>query len=199
MIKNLTRFLLILLFFACKEKSNTTNGQQFNLRNDTTEIENFTKELYKWNETKNSHNDFSPLENKKTDSIYTNLDLILHKERIQELQNTKLFALQFIENYDKIGLTIHEKMQAKTLQWHIGDLPPFGNGANPWCNCQDNPDEYWKKIKIKNLIIHKQTATYNWTWGDDFNYKAQAIKENGDWKISYLEGFDFNKFIPKNQ
>jgi len=81
--------------------------------------------------------------------------------------------------------------------YYVGELPPYGNDANPWCDCQDNPDKYWEKIKIQNLIIKDNKATFNWTWGDGFKYKVKAVKENNVWKISFLQGFNIQEFISK--
>ena len=201
--------LLTIAFFACKEKAdknvsktleqnkpNLTKQNQLSSTNDTAELEKLTTELYKWYETKSSEVDFEALQKEETDTIYTRIDLVRHKQRLNELKETNFFADQFIQNYNKIALTLDEKMMNKSLIYYVGELPPYGNDANPWCNCQDNPENYWEKISLKNVVINNNTATYNWTWGDNFEYKVKAIKENGIWKISYLQGFDFNDFIP---
>jgi hypothetical protein len=46
------------------------------------------------------------------------------------------------------------------------------------------------------------TANVWWTWGDKnfskgFSYKVRLQKENGFWKISYLQGFDKGVFLKK--
>ena len=201
----LTTLLLTLSFFACKEKATKNVSKTFkeqnqsNLTNDAAELEKLTKELYKWNETKSSQVDFDPIKKEKDDLIYTRIDLARHKQRLNELKETDFFTDYFIQNYNNIALTIDEKMVNKSFVYYVGELPPYGNDANPWCNCQDNPDNYWGKIALKNVIINNNTATYNWSWGDKFEYKVKAIKENGVWKISYLQGFDFNEFFPTKQ
>ncbi|HEU4497315.1 MAG TPA: hypothetical protein VFR70_09710 [Flavobacterium sp.] len=197
-IKSAT-LLLALLVFACNKKADKDAPEIVqektlpNPANDPAELEKLTKELYKWNETKSSGTDFDPLQIEKTDTIYKKLDLKRHKQRIKELRETNLFASQFIENYDKIAMAINEKMKNGTFKWATGELPPFGNGTNPWCACQDSPDNYWKKITLKNIAFNGNNATYAWTWGDGSAYKAEAVKEDGVWKISYLQGFDFNE------
>ena len=197
--------LLTLTLFACTEKTKKTvantkaEQNKPTSTNDTSELEKLTKKLYEWNETKSSQIDFDPLQKEETDTIYTRIDLARHKQRLKELKETCFFANQFLDNYDKIALTIDEKMMNKSIVYYIGELPPYGNDANPWCNCQDNPDNYWKKIKLKNIVINDKNASYDWTWGDNFKYKVKAIKENGIWKISYLQGFDINEFISIKQ
>lgn len=206
----ITTLLLSLVFFACNEKTGKNASEtleqnpldiakqnQPNPTNDTVELEKLTRALYKWHETKSSRADFDPLQKEKTDTIYTGIDLTRHQQRLKELKETHLFTDPFIDNYNKIALTINDKMVKKLLLYYVGELPPYGNGANPWCDCQDSPDNYWKTITLRDVMINDNTATYDWTWGGNFKYKVKATKENGVWKILYLQGFDFNGFIPK--
>ena len=194
---------LSIAFFSCNEYSKTKiivsepAENKADSRNDALELENLIKKLYKWSETKSSQEDFEPLLVKNTDSLYIGLDLKRHQKRLKEFENTHFFSEEFILNYDKIAVTINEKMKDKSLVYYVGELPPYGNDANPWCDCQDNPDKYWEKIKIQNLIIKDKKATFNWTWGDGFKYKVKAVKENNVWKISYLQGFNIQEFISK--
>jgi len=167
----------------------------FYFKNDKQEIEILVKKLYEWVETKNSNNDFNPLANKKGDK-YIGLDLNSHKKRLEELKKTNFFSQQFLDNYNKIALRIDSNLKTKKIEWLEGDLPPFGNDANPWCNCQDYPDNYWKTMTINHLKIENDKASFDWTWSwkGDFKYKVKTVKENGVWKIASLEGFDFNDF-----
>ena len=48
-------------------------------------------------------------------------------------------------------------------------------------------------------MINGQNADYVWSWGNNFEYRVKALKESGLWKISYLQGFDFHKFMPTKQ
>ena len=74
-------------------------------------------------------------------------------------------------------------------------MNPFRN-SSPWCNCQDGGD--MKKIQIKIIDLNDQKGSLSWTWSEPdyskgFEYKFNVEKENGKWKIAYLEGFDFEK------
>ena len=195
----LTTLIFGLLLFGC----NQTNNKTTSLTEQTSSIVSVDKEnlqklvrrLYEWHETKSSHNDFDPIADNQ-DSTYIGLDLKKHEQRLTELKQTGFFANQFLDNYNKIAITINKGLKSKTIEWQVGDLPPFGNDANPWCNCQDNPDNYWQTMTINKIAIDNYTATFTWTWGDNFEYKVKAIKQNDNWKITYLQGFDFNKFVP---
>ena len=212
-MKKIYPFLLLLAFLvfqSCEKKIDDKSANETikkpdsisankteipNTQNDSLELQKLVQDLYRWNETQNSNPDFDVVQKEKTDTVYANLDLKKHNERLQELKETNFFAKEFFDNYNKIALTIDEKMRNKTVVYYIGELPPFGNDANPWCNCQDHPDNYWKILTIKKLNIKGNNANFVWSWGEDFEYKTKATKENNIWKISYLEGFDFDEFL----
>jgi len=205
-------FILLLLLSAVLFYSCTTNTDKTTLTDkkidtisvtDTTKdkihLQTLVKDFYKWWATKNSKNDFIPIEK---DSLYVGLDLKAHAKRLEELKATNFFSEQFLDNYNNLGLTIDEKLKSGKLKWYIGDLPPFGNEADPWCNCQDTPSEkFWEDIKIIFLSLDTSNANLEWTWGkkseeeDNFEYTIKAIKINGVWKIAYLQGFDAKVFL----
>ena len=83
------------------------------------------------------------------------------------------------------------------MEYFVGDLPPYGNDSNPWCDCQDNPEKFWKTMKVNNLKIENNKANFYWTWTEweeTPKYKVTAVKENGIWKIAALDGFNYKSF-----
>lgn len=191
---------LILTINACTPVNKTAVEVEKHVptirQQDQEDLLKLTRNLYNWHETKSSMHDFEPINDDK-DSAYIGLDLVQHKKRLTELKQTGFFASEFIDNYNNIAFSIDADLKKKKMEWLIGELPPFGNGANPWCNCQDNPENYWKTLTIKYFVFGDNMATYYWTWGNDFEYKVIAIKADGEWKISYLEGFDVSDFVKK--
>ncbi|HUH50948.1 MAG TPA: hypothetical protein VLZ11_02495 [Flavobacterium sp.] len=189
------------LLMSCNEsKQETTEvsddlNSAIDLEKEGDEIKELMKNLYKWHEQISSNADFTPLLEHKSDALYIGLDIDALKQRIEELNKAGYFSQEFLDNYHQIGKTIDNRMRDKTLVWEVGGYPPFGNGANPWCNCQDVVNNYWDILEIENLAIVSGIASFQWTWGGDFSYKAKAIKENDQWRIYYLEGFDFDNFI----
>ncbi|WP_264529391.1 hypothetical protein [Flavobacterium sp. N502540] len=163
---------------------------------DKQQIESLIKKAYEWIETKKTQGDFDVIENKKGDK-YVALNTKTHHKIISELKNSNFFAQQFIDNYNKIALKIGEDLKSSKIEYWVGELPPYGNDSNPWCNCQDNPESYWKTLKVNDLKIQNNKATFYWTWTewkDSPKYKVTAVKENGIWKIAALDGFDYKNF-----
>jgi len=196
-------FLGIGLFvFCCNQiTKDTTPANATNtsgITDDKEELQKLMRQLYQWYETDGFKSEFEPI----ADSLnyqYIGLDYKLHNERLNELTLIDFFTEEFLGNYHKIALTIDEKLKKNEEEWLVGNLPPFGNDASPWCNCQDSPENYWETITIDEIVFTNNIATFVWTWGkwgsEDFKYHVEAVKENDIWKIQYMEGFDYDKFI----
>ncbi|MDQ0965286.1 hypothetical protein QFZ20_000689 [Flavobacterium sp. W4I14] len=162
---------------------------------DSIALLQLTQNLYRWNQTGDNDDYFSPVLKENNDTLYAGLDMKLHQQKLQKISEAGLFSKTFISNYNKIAMTIDAKIKDGTLQWKIGELPPFGNGANLWCNCQDLPDDFLSKLHIMHLRDEKDGIFYNWAWGDGIVYNLKALKENNQWKISEMEGFDYDSFV----
>lgn len=159
---------------------------------DSTALLQLTKNLYQWNQKDDNADYFSPLLKAENDTVYSGLDIKQHQQKLRKIKGSGLFSETFISSYDRIAMTIDAKMKDGTLQWKVGELPPFGNGANLWCNCQDVPDGFLSRLYIMHLKQEKDGMFYNCAWGDGIVYNLKAVKEKDLWKISAMEGFDYN-------
>lgn len=162
---------------------------------DSLALLQLTRKLYHWVEEESKLGNFEPYLTALNDTVYAGMNTGLHQQRLKEISQTGLFTPSFINNYNKIALAIDKQIKNRALIWNVGELPPFGNGASPWCDCQDAPDSYADKIWIMQVSFNKDTASYNWSWGDGLVYHIKALKENGIWKVDYMEGFDYNAYI----
>lgn len=163
---------------------------------DKKEMRDLVIRLLKWHENNDVFEGFVPIYN-ETSRLAIGMDLKALQEALDNLTESNFFDKEFINNYSNIVTSIDKKIKNREIVFMDGDMPPYA-GANPWCNCQDYPYENpWDKIDIDFISIDKSSAVLTWTWGDSdwskyFKYKVRAKKKNGEWRISYLEGFDFN-------
>ncbi|MFT3911368.1 MAG: hypothetical protein QM737_18240 [Ferruginibacter sp.] len=164
-----------------------------NFKSDSTVLSSLVLKLLKWHQA-DKKADFELLAIGATDSIHTGINWASHKERVAELEHTGFFSKTFIDNYQKIALHLDKELKQNKTKYFIGDLPPYGNEANEWCNCQDYPANAWKKLKIVNLKINGDVAGFKWTWGNNFFYSVKAVKENNAWRIAELERFTIKNF-----
>jgi hypothetical protein len=198
-------FIVSVYFFRCKNSNEVREDikpiEQIDstqilasINNDTAQLQKLLENLYEWHETKSSQVDFIPDENTKSDE-YLGLDIDKNKKRVDEVRNSNLFSEKFILNYQNIIDEIDASLKGKTIQWIKGEEAPFETGANNWCNCQDSPDLYWKKIKVKKLTIENNIATFKWSFEKGLDYEVKAVKEDGVWKILFLEGLNEENFL----
>ena len=80
------------------------------------QIELLIKQVYKWHETDNSKYGMLPLANKDGDN-YIGFDLENHKLRLNELRETNFFSDEFLNNYNRIVLTLDNKLRTKEFEW----------------------------------------------------------------------------------
>lgn len=161
---------------------------------DSIALTKLIRQAYKWHEKSINAMDFEPKTNRTTDTVYAGIDWTAHTNRLKAIKESNYFDKRFIVNYQKIAEDLDAALKSGKMVWPVNELPPFGYDANPWCNCQDNPDNYWDIIKVTDLNLNTDKADFSWTWGDGFTYKTKATKDNGVWKISYLEGFNPDNF-----
>lgn len=213
-------FIIVLAIAACsngnKDKASapvTDTGKKpvasaiATPKNDTVEIRELIKKMLNWAETKKSMELVPALTDSK-DSLCIGFDLKKLDTNLTELKNTNFFSAGFIENYKQIILTLDKKAKNKEFKWSTDELPPFNfaNDVDPWCDCQDVPYDKpspWGLVLIRVVSLDKEKGELYWTWGEpragrtpdwkDFSYKFKVQKEEGRWKISYLQGFDFKE------
>lgn len=176
--------------------------------NDKQEIQALIRKVLNWADSKNSI-DLLPVLIDKEDSTYIGFDLEKLKASLEKLQATNFFSIAFIENYNQIILTLDRKLRNKEFdKWQMGELPTFSfaNDVNPWCSCQDNMS--WDLVDVEVINLNNTKGELYWNWGKpksdwgagwkEFKYKFGVEKENGTWKISYMQGFDFKDSVRKD-
>jgi hypothetical protein len=209
-----TLFLVILLL-GCYQKSDSKSliekakdkSELIENSEDKTAIQKLIRDVLIWANSENSF-DLLPAISDSTDSIYIGFDQNKLKSNLKKFAETDLFSKEFIENYNRIILTLDKNTKRKVYyDWLVGDLQPFGfaNDVNPWCYCQEMPYEDpspWGLVEVTIIKLEKTRGEMTWTWGKtdwpDIKYNFSVVKENGKWKISYMEGFDYKEGIKED-
>lgn len=201
-------FLIGSVFSYCAQQNKTAPPIEQQVKtayssDNKEEIRKLIRNLYKWEDKNQITIGLTAVTDKNEEKV-VGLDTLKNLEFISQLRETNLFSEEFLSNYQKIVIALDQKLKVNEIEWLAGDLPPFGNGSNPWCNCQDVPySEHWEKIEVTFMDINQSEATLTWTWGQSdwsksFNYKVRVKKENQKWKIAYLQGFDFDEITKRN-
>jgi hypothetical protein len=202
----LTTLILGLTFYSCGHNNPKTDksekqseGLEANeVSKNREEIQKLIRQVLIWSDSKESIELLPALSDSK-DSIYIGFDLDKLKANLDKLRQTGFFATEFIENYNQIVRTLDRKLRNKEFEeWLVGDLPTFNfvNDINPWCLCQGFSPEDFDDMEI--VKIDNKSGELNWKWKKDSSWKDfrfRVVKENNQWKISYMEGFDFKESI----
>jgi len=206
--------VLGLIFLSCIQSCSTTkrtieqteNLQQIDNSKDKEEIQNLIRQTLKWADSKNVIS-VLPMLTDSQGSVYIGFDLNKHESNLNKLRTTDFFANEFIENYNQIILTLDKKLRNHEFEeWLVGDLPTFrfANDIDPWCECQDTPYDNpnpWDSVEVEIIELNNDRALLIWKWGgidSGKNYKFRTVKENGKWKIAYLQEFDFEESTIKD-
>ncbi len=173
------------------------------VNNDIGEIQTLIIRMLKWADSKDVIN-VRPVLSK--DSICVGFDLVKHKQNLEKLRKTGLFADEFIDNYNNIIQTLDKKIKNNEFEpWNVYELPifSFASDANPWCSCQDYLS--WDDVDIKPIKLDSNKGELKWGWGKlgsdvnsswkEFSTPFRVVKINNKWKISYLQGFDYKESI----
>jgi len=213
---------LIVCLLGCNEnsKSKVTKTQvNANLKvkapatsdstKDKQKIQKLIRNLLVWAENHKEVPDLLPFVVNRRDSTVTGFDLSKLNGINDSLKTTGFFSKEFINNYNQIIHILYRKMNDKEIKpFSTGEIPPFGfdTDADPWCDCQDVPYDTpnaYSLVDVHIIELNSQSGKMYWTWGSlpkdvspDWRtvaYKFNMIKEDGKWKISYLQGFDIKR------
>jgi hypothetical protein len=176
---------------------------------DKQEIQKLIRNLLIWAEDGKGVPDLLPFVINRQDSTVTGFDLSKLKGVDDSLKNTGFFSKEFINNYNQIIQVLDRRMKDKKITpFSTGEIPPFGfhTDADPWCDCQDVPYDHpnaYSLVDVHIIELNNESGKMYWTWGSlpkdvspdwrTVTYKFNVIKEEGKWKISYLQGFDIKR------
>lgn len=198
------------LLFSCNSSGTTkfsSNGTLVNQhssqaktdrspdKNDSLELVKLLQQVYEWHHLK--HGELADFDVVTKDSLQIGLNYESFKKTFKAIAKTGLFSTSFLNNYKKIGEYINTKLVNANPKY-LNEINFAYQEADPWTNFQDEAPDFWDRLKITDFksapdksLLKWQTHLQGWSSG---KYAVGFIKENGKWKVSYMEGFDMNKY-----
>jgi hypothetical protein len=169
---------------SSEAKSNEDNA-------DSIEISNLLREVYKWYIPNESQIYFDVI---VKDSFQVGIDTLKLQNAIIILEGSNYFSSDFIKNYERIGMAVDNKLKNGK---YYNEINFSFQDADIWTSSQEDESNLWKILKIKDLQINKVEASLKWYREDnkEFGYLVKMKKENGKWRISYLEGLDYKNIV----
>ena len=189
---------------ACHQNNPASNGQSNRIvkdatiqraNNDSAELISLLKEVFKWHDkNQSSLPDFNVI---VKDSFQTGLNVESFNKTFTALKETNFFSSSFLDNYNKIGNYINNKLTNANPKY-LNEINFPSQDADCWTSFQDDAPNFWNDLKIADYKSSPDSASLKW-WIkiDDWTSGKQPVKfakENGKWKLSYIEGFDMDKY-----
>jgi len=184
-----------LLFISCKSNSSLTLESKINFsEQDSTAIVSLVHTMYQWEDSVKHFEDF-PLLADTDGKNYIGIDL--EKQQLNEkiFVQSNYFSSQWIENYHQLALTMDSLLRNKIYQWPVGEMSTFITDANPWWEAQDVPENFPWSLSIEAIQYDGNEVSFLTRWWKDKTYAVRCKREQGVWKISYLQGFDPHRFF----
>lgn len=178
-------FLTIILS-SCRYSPTNTEKTEDSFKSDSLEITHLVTETYRWYCNNVSQLDFDVIEK---DSFQVGIDSIKLLGIIDKLKESDYFSKNFIDNYEKLGLAADSIMRSG--KYYYNEINFNFQSADIWTHSQDFDLKIWEKLKFTDLNIKGDEASIKWHTEE---YKDKSVvklkKDNGKWKISYLDGID---------
>jgi hypothetical protein len=217
-------FIAGLILGSCNQANTTTEtkieqSEKAVGSKDKIEITTLIRQVLNWAESKKGIS-VTPVVQDKKGKFWIGFDIAEHKQNLLKLKAANLFAAEFINNYNQLILTLDQQLKKGSYgPWLVGDRQSFNFASNddPWCSCQDVPYDKpnpYDFVETEVMSLDGSQGELNWKWGGlgpeyepqanydpgwkKFKYRFRVVKENNQWKIAYLEGFDFKISVAKN-
>ncbi len=210
-LSSLLIIISALTFLSCDGRGDTTVAneptafvEQTDIVGEEEQIQTLIRQMLNWAETPEGVN-LLPLLHDSGDSLYIGIDMDKFRVTVTQFRETGFFADEFIDNYSRIITILDSQYRSGKIEpSYVGEIPPitFATEVDPWTLCQDVPYDsptLWDNVTVEIKTITDNQVEFVWKWGGlgvnehagwkDFSYNARAVKENGKWKVSYLEGF----------
>jgi hypothetical protein len=205
-MKKMISFLILAMYFnACACNTGDQNAVEHgktvefsDAHHDIDDVQKLILQVLSWSDSIDSIVVHPVMQ--KGNSFYFDQGKL--RESLDKIRGTGFFSIEFIENYSHIILTLDKKLRNKEYnEWMVGDLPPFkfGSGISPWCMCQGySAAQFWH---IETIRMDGKSGELIWKWKDGnswIDFKFRVVKENDKWKISYMQGFDYEEGIKRD-
>ena len=209
----------ILLFSACGNKQavilpDDNNEEEvaelFESEQDEEQIQTLIRQALRWG----SESEIAlPNPVTKEGGVWNGLNMKEHKQNLSKLRESGFFSREFIANYNNLITTLNSKLEDGTIKWECGEMQPFAfaQDHDAWIAAQDlpyyDPDPF-EIIEIQVIRLDSERGEFFWKWAgingmgqskksalEDGKQRFDVVKEDGKWKISYLQGFDYEDGI----
>jgi len=205
-MKSVFLMLSALIFLTgCQQNKSTSNkpsdltlnsdSSRQSSENDSAALVSLLKNVFKWHDKNQSK--LSDFDIVVKDSFQTGLNFESFNKTFEAIKKTNFFSASFLNNYRKIGEYINNKL-TNAHPRYLNEINFACQEADSWTGFQDDAPNFWNDLIINDYRSSSDSASLTWwikmnNWTSEKN-PVRFVKENGEWKVSYMEGFDMDKY-----
>jgi hypothetical protein len=190
-MKTFPLILVVMTIMAgCHQRNPVIDSTNQPENRDSVEQILLLKAVYQWHDKTQNPVDFQVI---VKDSFQTGLNYDSFNITFNALKQSNYFSATFIDNYRKIADYVNKKLTSAHPRY-LNEINFSFQDADPWTGFQDEAPDYWNQFKIHDYKPAPDSASLKWTISDSTStsapYEVHFEKEKGQWKVSYLQGFD---------
>ena len=125
----------------------TLGANQTHINADSVELTALVRNVYEWHEIK-YHNHSFPLKFNQSDTVFIGIDWEGYDKDYETFKRTHFFTEEFLARHRAIATTLDSLIKQSSIEWRNTNdgIPIWDTNSDDWCNCQDSPDNYWKRL-----------------------------------------------------
>lgn len=192
---------------------NTEQNAELRAEQDKQQIQTLIRAALKWGEESEIALP-SPVTAEGVDvCVNVGLNMKEHTKNLAKMRESGFFSREFIANYNNLITTLDQRLSLGDITWMCGEQQSFNFAQDHgvWIAAQDLPyydPEPFEIIEMQTVQLDGAKGEFYWKWAaingmgqatksalEDGKQRFEAVKEDGKWKISYLETFDYENAI----
>jgi|GEM_PF-2116461 len=146
-------------------------------------------DFYNWHFHSRMYPDFIPSEESVVNEKYMMLDWNNQQLAEDELAATGFFTASFLTDYHQRAVSINADLMSGKMEYFQGYLPPYYEGVDFWCNCQDFPEDMEASTEVRIIAMNALGAEVEWSWDEDNRYVISLQRVGNEWRINKMQGF----------
>lgn len=179
--------LIVVCISLCSCNTRGSNNKEN--KPDSVQIVKVLRDMYQWHAAHQDEMGFTTI---VQDTLQTGLDTTKLAGYIQQLNATGFFSKAFLQNYRAIVTHTDYKLRNDSIKY-FNEINFGFQEADPWTSFQDDAGNFWDILTLHDITIGSDTALLKWTitgMSAEDAYLVKFKKENNNWRISYMRGFD---------
>jgi len=145
--------------------------------------------------------------------VNVGLNMKEHTKNLAKIRESGFFSREFVANYNNLITTLDQRLSLGDIVWMCDVMQSFNfaQDHDVWIAGQELPyydPEPFEIIEMQTIQLDDTKGEFYWKWAavngmgqatksalENYKQRFEVVKEDGKWKISYLQTFDYEQGI----